>query len=90
MLIDYSGSAPSGMTCIPLIQKCLTKEYTYRLNEIVRTRYDYAIADKAVQEAQATLTKAQQDESDAVATVQALSGVKAGGIPVWGGAADRL
>ena len=56
----------------------------------MRTRYDYAIADKAVQEAQATLTKAQQDESDALATVQALSGVNAGGIPVWSGAADIL
>lgn len=90
VLIDYSGAPPPGMTCIPLINKCLAKDYTYRLNEIVRTRYDWAIADKAVQEAQATLTKAQQDEADALATVQALSGVNAGGIPVWSGAADIL
>lgn len=90
VFIEYSGDPPSGATCIPLINRCLVKDYTNRLNEIVRTRYDYAIADKAVQEAQATLTKAQQDETDAMATVQALSGVNAGGIPVWSGAADIL
>lgn len=85
---EYSGTPPAGAYCF--LGFCYAKDYTVKLNEIVRTRYDWAVANKEVQEAQATLTKAQQDEADALATVRALSGLTAGGIPVWSGAADIL
>jgi hypothetical protein len=82
------GTPPAGAFCS--FGYCYAKDYTVKLDEIVRTRYDWAVADKEVQEAQVTLTKAEQDEADALATVRALSGLSAGGIPVWSGAAEIL
>jgi hypothetical protein len=64
------------------------KDYTIKLNEVTRTGYAWAVADKDVQQSQATLTRAKQDVTDAQSTVQALSGVNATGISVWTGAAD--
>lgn len=69
---------------------CYWKEYDVLLNEIYSTRYIWAVANREVQEAEQTLAKARQDESDALATLQALSGTNAGGIPVWSGAGDIL
>lgn len=69
---------------------CYWKEYDVLLNEIYSTRYIWAVANRQVEEAEQTLAKARQDESDALATLQALSGTNAGGIPVWSGAGDIL
>ncbi|WP_345060482.1 hypothetical protein [Acidovorax lacteus] len=85
-----AATAPCAPILLGSLYLCFWKEYDILLNEIVSTRYDWAVANREVQEAQATLNKAQQDEADALSTVQALSGTNAGGIPVWSGAADIL
>jgi hypothetical protein len=67
------------------------KDYRVKVNQLVTTRMDWAVADKDVQAAAATRDRALQDEADALATVNALNNASSGtGLTVWNGAAQAL
>ncbi len=68
----------------------VVKEFTVKVSDLYNTQYDYVTRERELTEALAALTKAQQDEVDALSTLNALSGVGAGGIQVWSGALDIL
>lgn len=68
----------------------VVKDFTAKVSDLYNTQYDYVTREGELTEALAALTKAQQDEADALSTLNALSGVGAGGIQVWSGALDIL
>ncbi|WP_460509377.1 hypothetical protein [Hydrogenophaga soli] len=88
--VDNDGSVFVSQELMGQTYEGWYKDYDVKLNEVLRSRYDYMLASRSVDKAQASLDQAIQDEADALSTVQALSGMNAGGIAVWSGAADIL